>query len=215
MVTTVSRPVLQLQGYSEEPLAGITYDLANAAGTVTGLEGYLTDQWFDTNSLAFTTNWFECLDIPLTNGANTITLHATDLAGNTTTSVRTYTLDYTGVTAPALTLYWPQNGAKVSGSSLTLRGLLDDPTATVSAQITDGNGVTSQADGLVERNGLLWVENLPLGQMQEGRPGAHAAFAMQQPGGGRVAEQGGDGHDGEQPSADADRRGAGGRSPQR
>jgi hypothetical protein len=163
VVTTVSRPVLQLQGYSEEPLAGITYDLANAAGTVTGLEGYLMDQWFDTNSLAFTTNWFECLDIPLTNGDNTITLHATDLAGNTTTSVRTYTLDYTGVTAPALTLYWPQNGAVVSGTSFTLRGLLDDPTATVSAQITDGNGVTSQADGLVERNGLLWIENLPLG----------------------------------------------------
>jgi hypothetical protein len=99
----------------------------------------------------------------LTNGVNTITLHATNLAGNTATSVRTYTLDYTGVTAPVLTLYWPQDGAKISGSSLTLRGLLDDPTATVSAQITDGNGVTSQADGLVERNGLLWVENLPLG----------------------------------------------------
>lgn len=161
---TLSRPGLQLEGYSPEPLGSISYDLANVAGTVTGLEGYVTGQSFDTNSLSFTTNWFECLDIPLTNGANTITLHLTDLAGNVTTSVYTYTLDYSGVTSgPALTLYWPQNGGVVSGTSFTLRGLLDDPTATVAAQITDGNGVTSQGDGLVERNGLLWVENLPLG----------------------------------------------------
>jgi hypothetical protein len=161
---TLSRPELQLEGYSPEPLGSISYDLANVAGTVTGLEGYVTGQSFDTNSLSFTTNWFECLDIPLTNGANTITLHLTDLAGNVTTSVYTYTLDYSGVTSgPALTLYWPQNGGVVSGTSFTLRGLLDDPTATVAAQITDGNGVTSQGDGLVERNGLLWVENLPLG----------------------------------------------------
>ena len=161
---TVSRPVLQLQGYSLEPLASVRYDVANDAGTLTSLEGYITRQWFDTNLLAFTTNWFECLDIQLTNGANTITLYATDRAGNVSTSVLSYTLDYSGVTSgPALTLYWPQDGAQVSGSTFTLRGLLDDPTATVTAQITDANGVTSQAGGLVERNGLLWVENLPLG----------------------------------------------------
>jgi hypothetical protein len=161
---TLSRPVLQLQGYSLEPLAAVRYDLANAAGSVTGLEGYVTRQWFDTNLLAFTTNWFECLDIQLTNGANTITLYLTDQAGNVSTRVCNYTLDYAGVTQPpALTLYWPSDGARLSGTSFTLRGLLDDPTATVSAQITDANGVTSQADGLVERSGLLWVENLPLG----------------------------------------------------
>jgi len=161
--STVSQPVLQLQGYSTEPLASVRYDLANDAGTLTNLEGYVTGQWFATNLLAFTTNWFECLDVPLTNGVNTITLHATDLAGNVSTTVTNYTLDYSGVTnPPALTLYWPQDGAQVSGSSFTLRGLLDDPTATVTAQITDTNGLTSEASGLVERNGLLWVERLPL-----------------------------------------------------
>ena len=51
----------------------------------------------------------------------------------------------------------------MGGTNFTLRGLLDDPTATVTAQITDTNGITVQADGLVERNGLLWVEDLPLG----------------------------------------------------
>ncbi|HQL80390.1 MAG TPA: hypothetical protein PLU91_19490 [Verrucomicrobiota bacterium] len=79
--------MLQLQGYSTEPLASVRYDLANDAGTLTNLEGYVTGQWFATNLLAFTTNWFECLDVPLTNGVNTITLHATDLAGNVSTTV--------------------------------------------------------------------------------------------------------------------------------
>ena len=149
------------------------YDVANPAGAFTGLEGYVTRQWFDTNLLAFTTNWFECLDIQLTNGANTITLYATDRAGNVSTSVLSYTLDYSGVTSgPALTPYWPQDGAQVSGTSFTLRGLLDDPTATVTAQITDANGVIGQVEGLVERNGLLWVENLPLG------PGANMLTLM-------------------------------------
>ncbi|HVM50575.1 MAG TPA: LamG-like jellyroll fold domain-containing protein, partial [Candidatus Acidoferrum sp.] len=163
LASTVTRPVLQLQGYSLEPLSSLSYDLANDAGTVSNLEGYLERQCFDTNLLDFTTNWFECLDIPLTNGVNTITLYATDLAGNVSTSTHTYTLDYSGVTSgPVLTLYWPPNGALVSGSSFTLRGMLDDPTATVTAQITDAGGASTQAQGLVERNGLLWVENLPL-----------------------------------------------------
>jgi hypothetical protein len=116
------------------------------------------------NLLTLTTNWFECLDIRLANGANTITLYATDQAGNVSTNNYSYTLDYSGViNPPALTLYWPQDGARVSGTNFTLRGLLDDPTATVTARLVDTNEATSQVDGLVERNGLLWVESLPLG----------------------------------------------------
>jgi hypothetical protein len=164
LATNLSQPLLQLQGYSPEPLVSLRYDVANDAGTITNLEGFVTRQWFDTNLLELTTNWFECLDIPLTNGANTITLYATDRACNVSTSVHSYTLDYSGVSSgPAVTLYWPQSGALVSGTSFTLRGLLDDPTATVTAQIIDANGAASQVDGLVERSGLLWVENLPLG----------------------------------------------------
>jgi hypothetical protein len=39
-------------------------------------------------------NYFECLDVPLKNGLNVITIHATDLAGNTTTTHFNFTLDY-------------------------------------------------------------------------------------------------------------------------
>ena len=39
---------------------------------------------------------------------------------------------------------------------------MGDPTATVSAQIVDSNGDTNEVDGIVERNGNFWVEDLPL-----------------------------------------------------
>jgi hypothetical protein len=44
--------------------------------------------------LEYTSDYFQCYDILLTNGLNTITLHATDPAGNTTTTNITVTLDY-------------------------------------------------------------------------------------------------------------------------
>ena len=120
--TTTSRPILQLQGYSPEPLLSLRYDVTNAAGSLTNAEGYVTLQWFDTNLFELTTNWFECVDIGLTNGNNTITLRSTDLAGNVATNVYTYVLDHAGdTTVPALTVYWPQDGSKVSGTSFTLR----------------------------------------------------------------------------------------------
>ena len=38
---------------------------------------------------------------------------------------------------------------------------MDDPTATVTAQTVDTNGNTNVFNGLVERNGNFWVENIP------------------------------------------------------
>ncbi len=93
---TVTRPVIQLQGYSPEALASISYDLTNATGLVTNQQVIILGQYFDTNTLDFTTNYFQCFDVPLTNGLNIITLHATDLAGNVTTTNFTFTLDYSG-----------------------------------------------------------------------------------------------------------------------
>ena len=161
---TTSQPWIQLKGYSPEPLSNLSYDVNNAAGLATNLQGFVLDQFYDTNLHCFTANTFQCFDVDLTNGANTITLRATDLAGNTSTNVYTYALDYSGdTTAPSLTLYWPQNATQIASNSFTLRGLLDDPTASVTAQITDSTGTnTFSTVGLVEREGLLWVEDLPL-----------------------------------------------------
>jgi hypothetical protein len=49
--------------------------------------------------------------VPLTNGMDVITLHATDLAGNVTTLATGLTVDYSGKTnPPAVQLLRPQDG---------------------------------------------------------------------------------------------------------
>jgi len=162
--STTSRPMIQLQGYSTEALSSISYDITNAAGLLTNQQVFIISQYTDTNTWMFTTNYFQGFDIPLTNGINTITLHATDLAGNTTITNINFTLDYSNATNPPMVqITWPQNGAQISGTNFMLDGQLDDPTAMVSASITDTNGDTNVVSGLVERDGKFWVENLPLG----------------------------------------------------
>ena len=161
--SVTSQPMIDLRGYSPERLLNLFYDVANDAGVVANVQGFITDQYLDPSTFRFTTNWFLCADIQLTNGVNTVTLRATDLAGNVSTNVFTCTLDLsTGTNPPVLALYWPQDGEKVCGPQFTLRGRLDDPTATVAAQITDDAGNVNTVNGLVERNGLVWVEGLPL-----------------------------------------------------
>ena len=159
---TTAVPYLQVQGYSAEELLRVTYDLSNAVAVVTNQAGQLTGNYLDTNSLAYTTNYFQCYDILLTNGLNTITVHATDLAGNITTTNLAVTLDYASATNPVIQLIWPGDGSQLSCSNFTLRGWTDDTSATINAQITDTNGNTNVVSGMVERTGVLWVQNLPL-----------------------------------------------------
>jgi len=163
IASVVSQPVIQLQGYSTEPLDSLSFDVANAAGVITNLHGYIIGTYYDENLWTFTTNWFHCLDVALTNGLNTITLHATDWAGNMTTTNVSLTLDYSNNTnPPALTVTWPQDGTYIGGSQFTFEGEVNDPTVTVTAQIVDANGETNTVPGLVEHSGLVWVQNLPL-----------------------------------------------------
>ena len=163
VVGTVSAPMIQLQGFSPEALDSISYDLSNAAGLVTNQQVLVLDQFYSTNTWEFTTNTFQAFDIPLTNGANVITLHATDLAGNVTVTNFCFTLDYSGKTnPPVIQLIWPQDGMKVCGSNFVWNGWVSDPTATVTAQIVDTNGMTNVFNGALGRDGKFYVENLPL-----------------------------------------------------
>ncbi len=59
-------------------------------------------------------------------------------------------------------MFWPQNGDTVTGSEFSLRGKLDNFTATLTAQIVDSSGNSHSVTGVVERNGLFWIENAPL-----------------------------------------------------
>jgi len=161
VVLVGSQPLLQAQGYCIEPLASLSCDLNNSAGQAPDQMALVLDQFYDTNTWAFTTNYFQVFDLVLTNGANAITLHATDLAGNASTTTLDYVL--TSDTAPPLiTLGWPQEAQKLSGENFTVDGWLDDPSALVQISLVDSSGVTNTSDGVVERDGRFWVENLPL-----------------------------------------------------
>jgi len=162
IVGVTAQPTIQLQGYSTKPLSAVSYDLSNALGTASNQSGFVKSQYFDPTVFAFTTNWIQCYDLDLTNGANTITLRATDWAGNTTATNFAITLDYSTASNPVVQVVWPQDGSQIGAGVFTCRGMLDDPTATVTAQITDTNGNVNAVTGLVERNGNFWLEDLPL-----------------------------------------------------
>ncbi len=98
----------------------------------------------------------------MTNGLNILTLRATDLAGNVTTTNLNLTLDYSTATNPVIQLTWPTNGMEICQSNFTLRGWTEDSSAQVTAQIVDPDANTNTVYGLVERNGKLWAENIPL-----------------------------------------------------
>ena len=160
---TVDVPVIQLTGYSPEALGSISYDLSNAAGTVTNQQVLVLNRYYDTNIFEFTTNTFQAFDVVLTNGVNTFTIHATDLAGNVTTLVTNFTLDYSGKTnPPSVQITWPQNGIKIANSSVTIRGQVADATVAVTASVVSTNGTTNTVSGVVERSGRFWLDNLPL-----------------------------------------------------
>ena len=165
-VATSSQPMLQLQGFSPEPLANLSYDVANASGLITNLDGFVLHQHYDTNCHTLTTNFFQCFDIDLTNGENTVTLRATDLAGNVTVTNLTFTV-VTDTVPPSVAIGWPRDGAALCGDTFTLDGFLDDPTATVTVSLLDANGDTQTLTATIERDGRFWAENLPL------RPGTN------------------------------------------
>ena len=161
--TTLGVPLVQVQGYAGEQLAGLTFDVSNATGVVAGQLGFVMSRDFDTNRWAFTTNYFQCFDIMLAPGTNLVSIHATDVAGNTATNNLLLNLDFSIRTnLPLVSFTFPQDGLKVSGGSFTVNGFVDDPTATIAAQIVDNNGNTNTAGGVVERSGRFWVDNLPL-----------------------------------------------------
>ncbi len=154
-------PFLQLQGYSIEPLSSLSYDLTNATRTLAAQPGCVTRQHVETNSV-ITTNWFQCYDIPLAEGANAITLHATDLAGNVTTTNLTITLDYSIATnPPAITLVWPPDQAVVAGTNLTFQGYMDDPSCSVSLSVPGADPIP----GTVDRDGRFRIPNVPVSDL--------------------------------------------------
>ncbi len=157
----VSAAMIQLEGYAPEALAAISCDLTNAAGLFPNQMILVLDQHFDRDAFEFRTNTFQAFDLDLTNGLNTFILSATDLAGNTTTTEFNVTLN-SDTNAPTVNLIWPQDGFKICGDNFTLRGRVDDPSATVTISWPEAGGGTNSVTGLMERDGKFWGEHLPL-----------------------------------------------------
>lgn len=158
--TNMAKPLIQLRGYVVGKLGLIRFDLTNASGLRTNLMGYPRQSEYGANGSV--TNRFECPDVELTNGLNLITLRVADAAGNVTTTVLPYDLDYSVDTNPPVVhVVWPQSGSRLGDTNFTFRGRVDDETTQVSAQVV-GGGATNELRGLVERNGTLWVEGVPL-----------------------------------------------------
>ena len=153
--------LLQLAGTSSEPLADIQFDVANVFRTNLHQAGYIMGAQVDSTSGKETINRFQCFDILLAPGTNFITVRATDFAGNTATNVYLYVLDISGrTTLPVISVQWPQNDAKISGTNFTVCGQLDDP-ATQIRLTTVVSGVTNTIAGRVGRDGRFWIQNVP------------------------------------------------------
>lgn len=145
----VAQPMIQVQGLASEELDRLTFDVSNALSFVTNQTGYITGEIYDPKAREFTTNKFQLYDVFVTNGLNTITIHATDHAGNRSTTNFNVTLDYSIATnPPALKLLWPRDGMPIGGDSFTIDLLVEDLTVKV---IASANGQT--AEGRVMRNG--------------------------------------------------------------
>lgn len=159
-------PTVQITGSINLNIRTLLFDVTNAAGVQTDLEAFVTRRTVIpgsgfTNSPARYTNAFQCFDVPLTNGANTIGLRFTDAYGLTFATTVAFTVDFNASpAAPVGTVFWPASGAQIGADTFTLRGRLDNPTASVIARMTI-DGEEQELGGLVERDGTFWLEDLP------------------------------------------------------
>ena len=157
-----SQPWLQVLGYANEQLFGIHYDVVNSSETSANHDGFVSDQYFDKAKFDFTTNYFQCYDIALAPGTNQIVLRCNDTSGNqSTTNIEIVFSTAEDTNPPIMTPIWPANGMDITSPTFTARGSVDDYTATLKG-IISGGGKTNEIDGMIERTGTFWVENIPL-----------------------------------------------------
>ena len=60
------------------------------------------------------------------------------------------------------TFTWPKPGAVIAADTVTVRGWLEDPTATLTAEWVAPPCQTNECEAVVERHGRFWLRGLPL-----------------------------------------------------
>jgi len=159
-----AQPLIQLKGFSSTDLgAPLQYDALNQAGkTNASGEGLVNDRYYDQALGEFTTNFFTCYDIKLSPGTNTIVLRGKDLAGFSFVTNFVCVFSTVGHTnPPVFSIAWPRPGMEIGNDNFTVRGMADDPTATLTGQIV-ANGITNTFGGSIGRNGYFEVEYVPI-----------------------------------------------------
>lgn len=63
---------------------------------------------------------------------------------------------------PVVNLHWPNNGTRIGQNQITCRGLVDNPATTIKVSSLGPNGLNQTFDGIVERDGSFWVEDIPM-----------------------------------------------------
>ncbi|MCW5553621.1 MAG: hypothetical protein KIS67_15855, partial [Verrucomicrobiae bacterium] len=109
--TIQPQPLIQLQGYSSQPLQSVRYDLVNESGVkvLTDEEGFVNSRYEGGFPFQPGEEYFTCFDIELSPGTNTIILRCQDEAGNSMTTNLVYVFTTVGDTIPPmLVLHWPR-----------------------------------------------------------------------------------------------------------
>jgi len=117
-------------------------ELLNVAGEVTDDTGI---QQLTVNEAVVTVNPDGSFSYPinLQEGPNTITVIATDLAGNQSTDTRTINLDQY---APIIAITSPADNVKTKQSPIDVTGTVDDQ-STVTVKVNDANPLPAQVNG--------------------------------------------------------------------
>ena len=156
-----SQPYLQLQGYCTGDMMNPQYDISNNAGKKSNQDASETDREFDRKTFDWSKFFFQAYDIELAPGTNRITFHCESAGNLLSTNIEIVFSTVGDTNPPIIKPYWPTNGMQLSGPTFTARGNVDDYTASLKG-IISGDGRTNEINGLVERNGTFWVENIPL-----------------------------------------------------
>jgi hypothetical protein len=160
-----SRPVAQLSCYFSSDANQIKYDVYDQNGllTVNKENGLVHDTYYDQNLAQTTTNYFNCVDVPLSPGTNTVVIHCEDRIGNVVNTNFVIVFTTVGATnPPVITPKYPMPGMVIGSDSFIVMGLLDDPTAHLTGQLS-ANGHTQDITFRVGRTGDYYsVSGVPV-----------------------------------------------------
>ena len=159
----VTSPVVQIEGYWTKPVLRVFCDLTNAKGVARLEDTYVTGRTTHRGVIMESTNWIACFDVPLAHGTNLFSMKAEDRKERLWTNTFQLVFNLALLTnPPTVKLLWPRDGEIIGGESVTLQGMTSDPSGTISAVITPDVGESENVEGLIERDGLFWLDDIPL-----------------------------------------------------